>query len=205
MNTVVSDPRTSQFRDAMFKHVVMQKELYDCVENPGDPDQERRFVRDVETFIEIIQRVQGGRTVLVEKRMEELVCDKGEAAVGTTALGISCSARDVPLQEGPLPPFGFGGFLPPQSQLADPVVMNTVATSRQDVVKTMKVDKEHVIYNGEPSHLYLFTEIVEQRGGAPGADTIRPTEKKFQAIICLIRPDGLIRLCHHFIPEPRSG
>ena len=212
MNTVVSDPRTSQFRDALFKHVVMEKEIYDCLANPGTPD-ERPFTRDVETFIEIIQRAQQGRTVPVEKRVEEIVCDKGNDA--NTIFGVQCSARDVPLiQEGLpnvrcLPPGPNGQF---RQQPADPVEMNTSITSRQDTIKTMKVEKEIVTCaenDGSVNywgHLYVFTEIVEARvGGA--FDTIRPTEKKFQAILCLAPQDGsTIDRCHHLdMAGPTNG
>jgi hypothetical protein len=204
MNTVVSDPRTSQFRDPLFKHVIMQKEVYDCVENPGGAG-ERRFVRDAETFIEIIQRGQAGRTTTVEKRVEDITCDKGPSETG--AFGASCTARDVPLQQTPIN-FGCSPFA---AQPTDPVAMNTVLTSRQDMIKTMKVDKELLSCPGAPpgggrGHLYLFTEIVEQRAGAPGADTIRPTEKKFQAILCVV-PENETRVdrCFHFIPAPVNG
>jgi hypothetical protein len=205
MNTVVSDPRTSQFRDPLFKHVIMEKEIYECVENEGT-DQERRFTRDIETFIEIIQRAQGGRTSTVEKRVEEIVCD-----TGNSPFGVSCSARDVPLEQ--VPPDVLGCFpRNPQTfpQPTDPVEMNTAITSRQDTVKTIKVDKAYLecILPGDftmPGHLYVFTEIVEGRiGGA--ADTIRPTEKKFQAILCLI-DDFVARIvrCNHFIPAGTNG
>lgn len=207
MNTVVSDPRTSQFRDPLFKHVIMEKDVFDCVENPGTPE-ERRFTRDSETFIEIIQRAQAGRTTPVEKRVEQIVCDKGNGP-GTGVFGVQCSATDVPLLEGPAtlrcsaPPDAF------KIQPQDPVEMNTAITSRQDTVKTMKVDKEFLaceeLTGGVFAELYLFTEIVESRlGGA--ADSIRPTEKKFQAVLCIqAQPDGLIDRCHHFIPGPTNG
>jgi hypothetical protein len=89
--------------------------------------------------------------------------------------------------------------------------MNTVITSRQDTIKTMKVDKELLIceFLTGPgsvfSDFYLFTEIVEARSGAP-ADTIRPTEKKFQAILCELNSStGRIDTCHHFIPSGVNG
>lgn len=208
MNTVVSDPRTSQFRDPLFKHVVMEKEIYECVENQGTPD-ERFFIRDVETFIEIIQRAQGGRTTPVEKRVEEIVCDNGfRVGVG---FAVDCSARDVPLEQGLA-----GIQCRPQSaeagaQPSDPVEMNTAMTSRQDTVKTMKVDKQFLVCTlagGSDllrGHLYVFTEIVEGRlGGA--ADTIRPTEKKFQAVLCVFENFNVrILRCHHFIPGGVNG
>jgi hypothetical protein len=207
MNTVMSDPRTSQFRDPLVKHVIMEKELYDCLENPGTP-QERFFIRDVETFIEIIQRVQGGRTTPVEKRVEEIVCDKGNSGAGGEGnFGIECSARDVPLQEGLVTTRCLLDGQRPQPK--DPVEMNTVVTARQDTVKTMKVDKEIFLCSPDNQQiffgdLYLFTEIVEQRAGG-AADTIRPTEKKFQAILCLLDGDtGSIVSCHHFIPAGPS-
>jgi hypothetical protein len=196
MNSVVSDPRTSQFRDPLIKHVIMEKEIYDCVRDPGTPDT-RPFIRDVETFIEIIQRVQAGRTVPVEKRVEQVVCDKGSPRGGF--FGITCSTTDVPLEQAP--DFDCPRALP---AITDPTEMNTVITSRQDVIKTFKVDKE-IFDCGPRGHLYLFTEIVEGRvGGA--ADTIRPTEKKFQAILCLVdEPIARIRRCHHFIPGSVNG
>lgn len=192
MNTVVSDPRTSQFRDPLIKHVIMQKTIFNCVSDAGTPE-ERSFIRDVETFIEIIQRVQAGRTVPVEKRIEEVTCDKGAPP---SSFEISCSVRDVPLEQVP-PDF----TCPPGQGPTDPTEMNTVITSRQDVVKTLKVDKE--IFECGPflsEHVYLFTEIVEQRA-VGAADTIRVTEKKFQAIACLMNNRfGRMGSCRHFIP-----
>lgn len=208
MNTVVSDPRTSQFRDPLVKHVVMEKEIYDCIREPGTPN-ERRFIRDVETFIEIIQRVvQGGRTIPVEKRVEEVICDKGTPAGGF--FGASCSVRDVPLEQ--VPPDVDCSPTDHQVRPAptDPTEMNTVITSRQDVVKTLKVDKEIFtclfVERFVEGHVYLFTEIVEQRAGG-AADTIRPTEKKFQAIFCLVDQEngGRIIRCNHFIPAGVIG
>jgi hypothetical protein len=204
MNTVVSDPRTSQFSTPLIKHVIMEKEIYACFETLPEGGR-RPLVRDVEVFIEIIQRVQAARTTTVEKRVEEIICDKGNNAT-TDFYEASCSARDVPLQETP-PDIG---CLPAdRPQPTDPVEMNTVITSRQDTVKTMKVDKE-ILRCTEPDgtffagHFYLFTEIVEQRaGGAP--DNIRPTEKKFQAILCLVDTNGRTVRCHHFIPGGVNG
>jgi hypothetical protein len=142
MNTVVSDPRTSQFREPLIKHVIMEKDVWDCVENEGTPE-ERRFTRDVETFIEIVQRVQGGRTTTLEKRVEEITCDKGNST--TRVFGVSCSARDVPVEQTP-PRFPCSPINPQfRAQPTDPVEMNTVLTARQDTVKTMKVDKEIVV------------------------------------------------------------
>jgi hypothetical protein len=196
MNTVVSDPRTSQFRDPLIKHVIMEKEIYDCDVNF------RSFTRDVETFIEIIQRVQGGRTTTVEKRVEEIACDKGNRA----GFGVECSARDVPLEEG-LPGNIICSEPAQRVQPKDPVEMNTVITSRQDTVKTFKVDKELIdcredlgggVFSPASGDLYLFTEIVEARAVVAGVDNIRSTEKKFQAILCLIDRGR----CFHFIPEP---
>lgn len=199
MNSVVSDPRTSQFRDPLIKHVVMEKEFYNCVSNPGTPN-ERRFIRDIETFIENIQRVQAGRTVPVEKRVEQVICDKLNPVGGL--FGISCSVTDIPLDQAP-PPFADCSQVIPG--ITDPAEMNTVITSRQDVVKTLKVDKEVLECSGEPPvrlHVYLFAEIVEQRTGGP-ADTMRINEKKFQAITCEIDPNGgaVFGSCNHFIPE----
>ncbi len=202
MNSVVSDPRTSQFRDPLIKHVIMEKEIYDCVETQGTPE-ERRFTRDVETFIEIIQKAQGGRTVTLEKRVEEIICDKP----ATPGFRISCSVRDVTLEQAPPPAEQVCRPTTPaeRAQPTDPAEMNTVITSRQDTVKTMKVDKELLICDEAFfAELYLFTEIVEARAGAP-ADTIRPTEKKFQAILCLIRGSGGIENCRHFVPAGVDG
>jgi hypothetical protein len=184
MNTVVSDPRTSQFRDPLIKHVVMEKDVYVCIENPRTPE-ERHFTRDAETFIEIIERVQGGRTNVVEVRVEDIVCDKNTSPFAFEA---SCSARDVPLDTGVPLASCFPGGAP---QPTDPVEMTTVMTSRQDTVVTMKVDKELLLCDeAQPElktqrHFYLFTEIVEARAGG-ATDTIRPTEKKFLALMCLV-------------------
>jgi hypothetical protein len=209
MNTVVSDPRTSQFATPLVKHVIMEKFVFECFENIGS-DQERRFIRDQEIFIEIIQRVQAGRTTTVEKRVEEAVCIKGPLPLGQVQdpLTVVCSTRQVPLPEVPTERFRCRTFTQESElpQPTDPVEMNTAVTARQDTAITMKVEKE--ILNcttdaggGPTGHLFLFTEIVEQRAGATGADNIRPTEKKFQGILCLVSDfEGRVEECGHFIP-----
>jgi hypothetical protein len=223
MNSVVSDPRSSQFRDPLIKHVVMEKSLWDCVDRTGA--EERRFTRDVEIFIEIVQRVpQAGRTTTVEKRVEEAVCDRTihPDPFQTTSLAVDCSTRDVPLRQD----VSIGQFScsrqSPEFRPAptDPVEMNTVTTARQETVKTMKVEYERLLCGfgreGGRGSLFVFTEIVEQRAGAPGADSIRPTEKKFQGILCFAPdqrstgqpPPGHLEflegsraeLCVHFVP-----
>jgi hypothetical protein len=227
MNAVVSDPRTSQFRDPLIKHVVVEKSLWDCVDRTGT--QEREFTRDVEVFIEIVQRVQAGRTTTVEKRVEEAVCDRTihPDPFVTATLGVDCSTRDVPLREDiPIGEFVCSRENPEfRPAPGDPVEMNTVITARQDIVKTMKVEYERLGCSFSnpvgPSEvgrgsLFLFTEIVEQRAGPAGADNIRPTEKKFQGILCFA-PDrratgqpppnqfeflegSRAELCVHFVP-----
>jgi hypothetical protein len=207
MNTVVSDPRTSQFATPLVKHVIMEKFVWECVEDPGTPE-ERPFIRDQEIFIEIIQRVQAGRTITVEKRVEEAVCDKFVQESLFTRLAVGCSTREVPLPEVPSQnSYECGVFsqsLLPQP--TDPVEMNTVITARQDTVVTMKVEKELLSCRtagtaaGGVGHLFLFTEMVERRAGATGADTIRPTEKKFQAIMCISRQGFPVGECGHFVP-----
>lgn len=207
MNTIVSDPRTSQFATPLVKHVIMEKFVWECFENPNTPE-ERRFIRDQEIFIEIIQRVQAGRTTTVEKRVEEAVCDKSFAANGAAGerepLTTQCSTREVPVAEVPSETFRCGS--PSEQDLrqpTDPVEMNTAITARQDTVVTMKVEKEILlcltdVSPGPFGHLFLFTEIVEQRAGATGADSIRPIEKEFQGIVCIA--SSRVQECGHFVP-----
>ncbi len=207
MNTVVSDPRTSQFATPLVKHVVMEKFVLECFEGPVAED--RRFIRDVEIFIEIVQRVQAGRTTTVEKRVEEAVCTKSAPSGAAVPLTVDCSAREVPLPQVPSERFQCEALSQPQP--TDPVEMNTVITARQDTVVTMKVEKEIFFCEvetppGAPlrtgfGHLFLFTEIVEQRAGATGGDNVRPTEKKFQGIMCLVSDiEDRVVECGHFVP-----
>lgn len=205
MNTVVSDPRTSQFATPLVKHVVMEKFVLECFE--GSVSEDRRFLRDLEIFIEIIQRVQAGRTTTVEKRVEEAVCTKSAPLTRTDPLTVDCSTREVPLPQRPSESFRCRAFNEEsRPQPKDPVEMNTVITGRQDTVITMKVEKEHLACETSDGlfgfgHLFLFTEIVEQRAGAAGADNIRPTEKKFQGILCLVSDiENRVVECGHFVP-----
>ncbi len=208
MNTVVSDPRTSQFATPLVKHVIMEKFVWECFDNVGGPE-ERRFIRDQEIFIEIIQRVQAGRTTTVEKRVEEAVCDKSvPSETGSPEpLTVECSTRAVPLPDVPSQRFQCQSFAQESNfpQPTDAVEMNTAITARQDTAITMKVEKEIMSCTTEASagvgDFFLFTEITEQRAGATGADSIRPTEKKFQGIMCITSfVTGRAMECGHFVP-----
>jgi hypothetical protein len=66
------------------------------------------------------------------------------------------------------------------------------------------VDKEILSCRGGEviGDLYLFTEIVERRSGFAPDDVIRPTEKEFEAILCIVNQfEGRLESCASFLPR----
>jgi hypothetical protein len=172
----------------LVKTVAMQKEVFDCtVLNQPAGTGTHPQVRDLETFIEIVELRKGNQIVPVGKSVESALCIKDFPfpAQGGSA---SCRAQAVPLG-GPDPtPFQGCVPLPAQNQPFAPVRMNTVAIDA--ITKTVKVEKEvldcsHRFNALVLGDVYLFTEIVEGISRtSQGLPTLVPISKTFEGIIC---------------------
>jgi hypothetical protein len=171
MNSVV-------FRD-LVKTVVMEKEVFNCTSQFGLPQ-----IKDVETFVEVVERRDGREMRVVDERVEVAQCIKN---LGNGR--ITCSAYTVdldPVQSQPL-----SGCSPPADgrQPRDPVEMETAVSG--SLVKTIKVEKEIFQCGGGPAvgefigDLYLFTEIIEAPGQTTEREpTLQPVVKTFHGIVC---------------------
>ena len=171
MNTVVIGD--------LAKTVAMQKELFNCFR-----DDQLVQIRELETFIEIIERKTRSTVTGVEKRVEVAECIK-DLEAGT----VRCRARDLDL--GPasnVPP-----LLGCQPLGQDPLDMNTVVLG--DFAKTIKVEKEVfkcVRVPRQPAEigdLYIFTEIIERKvtiapADAPFTTIRRVGNTRFEGIVC---------------------
>lgn len=187
-------------RDGLFKTVAMEKEVFICNNQAGAP----MIIRDVETFIEIVQRDKG---VIVEQRVEIATCNK-DFETGN----VSCGTKSLPLTNVEQPLKGCNPQTLAQLQPRDPVEMNTVTTIGTDgkeYVKTIKVEKEILACdaaNGASiGDNYLFTEIIEMRGNIAGThnQTYRPVLRQFLGFLC--RKDvakGTIVACRPYRPLP---
>ncbi|PYQ04799.1 MAG: hypothetical protein DMF83_17280 [Acidobacteria bacterium] len=165
--------------DSLFKTVVMEKEVFVCANEPGAP----ASIRDVETFIEIVELATRDGARVVEKRVESATCDKNPSAAGVT---VKCNRAAVPLGP-PGNPAIPGTCTPSLQQPSDPVEMNTAVGPKDRLVKTIKVEKE--VFDCDQGtvvgDLYLFTEIIEAPSEtARGLPTVRPIAKRFEGIVC---------------------
>jgi hypothetical protein len=188
MNTVVVG--------RLFKTVVMEKEVFVCLDPSGAPTQ----IADLETFIEIVERAVPRRGVRpVEERVEVAKCvkDFAEGIVRCEPGDRELTTIDLPLEECLVD-------LERPGTPSDPVVMNT-ETSR-GIVKTVKVEKEVLTCGNLIGDLYMFTEIIEAPDNFRQPKTLRPIAKRFEGVLCLKDPVvAEIRECRQFIPFSGPG
>jgi hypothetical protein len=172
LNSVVS-------RDFV-KTIAVEKEVFNCIDQFGRP-----LIKDVETFIEVVERRQGQEITLVDERVEVAECVKNLANGRVT-----CSARTLTLAPGATPS-PLVACDPPEDipQPRDPVEMDTVAVG--NLVKTTKVEKETFACGQGPAlkdfigDLYIFTGIVEGPGEtAEGESTLQPIATGFLGMMC---------------------
>ena len=169
--------------NGLFKTVAMEKEIFACQTAAAGPN-----VRDLETFIEIIESRRGQ---IVEIRPSTVTCVK-EFQGGT----VTCSNKDLNLGSTKTPLQGCD----PASQYvpADPVVMNTEVGIL--VIKTIKVEKEVFKCGANLRDLYVFTEILERPTQVAGVgSTIRPISVKSFGVVCVKNVQaGAITGCQRF-------
>lgn len=175
------------------KTVVMEKEVFLCT--TGEVD-EQTVVRDLETFIELVEKkvnvAPWGATPRYELRTFDMQVELARCDKNITLGTVSCRTDTLPLGqpvETALPP----GQCTPTASPSDPVEMNTVVF--EGFTKTIKVEKEHFFCDPNPDpdvtgdeyilEVYLITEIIEQRRQLPSIGyTMRPTHKLFLGIVC---------------------
>jgi hypothetical protein len=159
----------------LFKTVVMEKDLYTC--NPptsakGKKNKPRpaggfgpfQEFRDVETFIEVVQRGQSFLEISVYISTCAHSFSSGVHCGWSSKIRIPSSPLSHPL-EG----CDSSSLWVPN----DPVEMTT--TQSAGYVKTIKIDKFIYTCGSRYRHFYLFTELVERIANVPGpTDSYRP-------------------------------
>jgi len=190
------------------KTIVMEKEVFNCY----DSQSTLASVRDVQTFMEIIERGVSGKSSRHH--------GNGGKPPGVTALGkmvqadtcikdlksggVSCKSVSIPLGVTTTPlekcrvtkgtyPF------PVVPQPTHPVEMSTVKLNDR-LVKTVTVEKEVFDCAGQIGDLYLFTEVIES---AHGSD-VRPVGTQFEGVICL-KNEATAQLVSCKLFTPRAG
>jgi hypothetical protein len=165
----------------LVKTLAMEKEVFVCLDREG-----RRVdrVRDVETFIEIVEgTVKGPSMRRVELSLQVAQCTK-DFVEGSVGCRMSKPDRAIRRLESSVldlrtcQPHGSAHLQP-----RDPVEMGTVPVGAQ-LVKTTKVEKEVLDCEGRVVDLYLFTDIVERRTDLK-PPTIRPISSSFLGIVCI--------------------
>jgi len=162
------------------KAIAMEKETFDCY----DAQSTLSHLRDVETFIEIVHQAAGRkppRLSTVKTTVEAFTCLKN-LKTGR----ISCGWRSVPLASTNRPltrcsPAGSAYPFAPITQPTHPVEMSTVVASN-NLVSTVKVEKEVFDCAGQIGDLYLFTEILESPDKKRSFTVV---QRRFSGILCL--------------------
>jgi hypothetical protein len=175
------------------KSLAMEKEVFTCSRDTnGDGRLDRVVqVRDVETFIEVVENEINGKFIRVDLGIQVATCTK-DFLKGTVTCSASQQDREIArnVSSGGPPPVDLTRCQPhldPALQPRDPVEMATAFV--QKLAKTMKVEKEVLDCAGNVVDMYLFTEIFEQRVPLPGANqsTMRPFSHDFLGIVCVKR------------------
>jgi hypothetical protein len=171
------------------KTVAMEKELFDC----QDPATGSTFSRDVETFVELIERDVGTNINTVARRVLVAICDKsfstGKVACRSSSPPLGAPVGNPLLNCRPLPATGV------VRTPADPVEMNSVAMG--EFIKTIKLEKEVLACQNRIGDVYVFTEVIERRTTAASAYV--PFATRFEGIMCLKNPQlGVIESCTRF-------
>jgi hypothetical protein len=176
------------------KTIVMEKEIFNCF----DSSSTLATVRDVQTFIEIVERGVRGKAHQHDSYGQH---GKGGTSPSVQALGkmvqadtcikdlrtggVSCRSVSLPLGVTTTPLKGChvtkGTYpFPTITQPTHPVEMSTVRLSDR-LVKTVSVEKEVFDCGGQIGDLYLFTEIIELAKG----NDVRPVSTQFEGVMCL--------------------
>jgi hypothetical protein len=171
------------------KTIVMEKEIFNCY----DSQSTLASVRDVQTFIEIVERGVRGKSYGKHGKAatSPSVQALGKMVQADTCIkdlktgGVSCKSVELPLGVTKTPlercrvtkgtyPF------PVVPQPTHPVEMSTVRLSDR-LIKTVAVEKEVFDCGGQIGDLYLFTEVIELAKGLH----VRPVDTQFEGVICL--------------------
>jgi hypothetical protein len=161
------------------KTIVMEKEVFNCYDAQSTLAQ----VKDVQTFIELIERGERGKSPGMKalgKTVEADTCIND-----LKSGGVSCKSVSVPLGVTTTPlakcsvtkgtyPF------PVVQQPTHPLEMSTARLSNR-LVKTVMVEKQVFDCAGQIGDLYLFTEVIEL---ARGTDLQR-VGTRFEGVFCL--------------------
>jgi hypothetical protein len=161
------------------KTIAMEKEVFNCYDAQSTLAQ----IKDHETFIELAERAEAGKTPgvrTVAEAITSITCVKD-----LKTARVSCKSEAVPLGTTTTPLATCGathGTYPfaPVEQPSHPVEMSTVVL-RGGLVKTVKVEKEVFDCASQIGDLYLFTDIVE----SVEASTLKAISTRFEGVICL--------------------
>jgi hypothetical protein len=202
------------------KSVVSDTELFDCYDTHSTLAQ----LKVVETFVELIDSGQGGRSpglTAVAKSVESHTCTED-----LVAGGVSCRTVSVPLGATTKPLAGCsvvsGTYpFPALVQPSEPVAMGTAALEA-GLVKTVSVAKQVFDCEGDIGDLYLFAETGEYAkqgefpeekdhptvGPAPQGPVsgVLPLGTRYEGVICK-KDAGTAALlsCDLFSPVSGSG
>lgn len=186
-------------RKDLVKVVAMEKETFNCYDARSTLAQ----IKDLETFIEIVEQSAGGKNAgmtTVKTAIDAVTCTK-DLKTGR----VSCKSEPMPLAVTNTPLLG---CTPTRStypfaviqQPSHPVEMATVV-SDDKLVTTIKVEKEIYDCSGQVGDLYLFTERVE----LADANSFNTVQRRFSGAICFKNETAAkLTSCKLFTPAPAS-
>jgi hypothetical protein len=159
------------------KTIAMQKEIFGCFVSAGTIVRQVSAI-DVETFVELVERVSPRGIKTVARHVRVAACSKRTGGLNEPPINIACRTQVVNLGSLPTPFPGCAFTRLPR----DPVVMDTVRLRSRDrtFLKTVKLEKEIFDCDNEILDVFLFTEIVERKGD----DDFVHVSTTFDAIAC---------------------
>jgi hypothetical protein len=181
--------------DDLAKTIAMEKEVFECFDARSTLVQ----IKDVETFIEIVERAENGRSTTVKKTAQSVdivTCTK-DLGAGT----VDCRTAALPLgfTKTPLARCGTarGTYpFPEVEQPSHPVEMSSVVLDKR-LVKTVKVEKEVFDCAGRIADLYIFTDRIEEAGKS----SFSTVANRFGGVVCFKDESrGAIAECKVFNP-----
>jgi hypothetical protein len=166
-------------RKSVVKVVTMEKETFNCYDAHSTLTQ----IKDLETFIEVVEQSKGGKSPgvkTVKTTVDAVTCIK-DLKTGRVA----CKSESLPLAVTDTPllrctPTRSTYPFPLIQQPTHPVEMTTLQAGHK-IVTTIKVEKEVYDCSGQIGDLYLFTEVVERAE----KQSFRTVAKRFSGLICL--------------------
>ena len=179
--------------DDLAKTVAMEKELFSC----QDPAVGSNFSRDVETFVEMIEKASATNVTTISRRVRIATCDKNFAPTGA----VTCRSHEHRARRPH--PQSVAGLSAARAGRGGADAARSGGDEQRGAARLHQDDqgrKGGAQLPGAIGDVYLFTEMLEKKTAA--AQGYAPFATRFDGIICRKDPQqGAITGCSRFRPS----